>query len=456
MDKTQAQALVVRRAEPADAAALTRLREVMLSEMGMPAAGADPSWRDKAEAWFARRLDRKDDFAAFVIDDPDLGVVSCAAGVCDQHAPGPGNPSGVRGHVFNMSTDPHCRRRGYARACLDALLAWFRDETEARVINLNATGDGIALYRSLGFIEPRYPALQLRLVRPGLQTRLRATTSDPGSQNSLRLWVIRPSRRRAERGRLTPAPGPAEWASLRSVIANLVRLRRDGMRPGFVRRAFRREATGSISASAEGDRRRSTLARYRRGWRVVVIGVAVTGALGAGASTALADSPTGSLSGTYNTNLQPGSSLCPAGDVMQGIVRITSAQTYTGGAEAVCVDAQGNVTVGSLIGYPNGPTSVTECPANSLPVGFYGRAGEVVDGFGMQCSAPHGRHTRITDASYVGDSGGGAQGPFDCPAGSELTGLQGMTADPFDSADVYGYLQVISLTGVCSPDLSRA
>lgn len=168
MDNTQAQPFVVRRAAAADAAALTRLREVMLSDMGMLAAGADPVWRDKSEAWFAQRLDDKDDFAAFVIEDLDLGVVSCAAGVCDRHAPGPGNPGGVQGLVFNMSTDPQHRRRGYARACLDALLAWFRDETEARVINLNATGDGSALYRSLGFTEPRFPALQLRLARPGL------------------------------------------------------------------------------------------------------------------------------------------------------------------------------------------------------------------------------------------------------------------------------------------------
>jgi ribosomal protein S18 acetylase RimI-like enzyme len=73
----------------------------------------------------------------------------------------------VQGVVFNLSTDARCRHRGYARACLDALLAWFRDETEAGVINLNATRDGLALYRSLGFTEPRYPALQLRLARPG-------------------------------------------------------------------------------------------------------------------------------------------------------------------------------------------------------------------------------------------------------------------------------------------------
>jgi GNAT superfamily N-acetyltransferase len=165
MDNTSAQPLVVRRAAAADAGALARLREVMLSDMGMLAAGADPGWRDKAQAWFARRLDGQDDFAAFVIEHPGLGVVSCAAGVCDQHAPGPGNPGGVQGLIFNMSTDPQYRRRGYARVCLDALLAWFRDETQARVINLNATGDGIALYRSLGFTEPRYPALQLRLAR---------------------------------------------------------------------------------------------------------------------------------------------------------------------------------------------------------------------------------------------------------------------------------------------------
>jgi len=167
MDTVQAQPIAVRRAAAGDAAALTRLRELMLSEMGMLAAGTDPGWRDRAEAWFARRLDDKDDFAAFVIEDPGLGVVSCAAGVCDRHAPGPGNPGGVQGLVFNMSTDPRFRGRGYARACLDTLLAWFRDETEARVINLNATSDGTALYRSFGFTEPRYPALQLRLARPG-------------------------------------------------------------------------------------------------------------------------------------------------------------------------------------------------------------------------------------------------------------------------------------------------
>ena len=165
MDTEIAQPLVVRRAAAGDAAALTRLREIMLADMGAISPDTDPAWRDLAEAWFAERLEDKEDFAAFVIEQPGLGVVSCAAGVCDRHAPGPGNPGGVQGHVFNMSTDPRCRHRGYARPCLNALLAWYGDETEARVINLYATGDGIGLYRSLGFAEPRFPALQLRMTR---------------------------------------------------------------------------------------------------------------------------------------------------------------------------------------------------------------------------------------------------------------------------------------------------
>jgi hypothetical protein len=50
MDNTQARPFAVRRAAAADAAALTSLRAVMLSDMGMLAAGADSGWQDKAEA----------------------------------------------------------------------------------------------------------------------------------------------------------------------------------------------------------------------------------------------------------------------------------------------------------------------------------------------------------------------------------------------------------------------
>jgi GNAT superfamily N-acetyltransferase len=162
-DTTGREAPAVRRAVAADAAALTRLRAQMLGDMGLLTEGSDPRWRDSAEAWFTRRLAGAADFAAFVIDDPEHGVVSCAVGFCDDHAPSPGSPSGLSGYVLNMSTDPRFRRRGHARACLEVLLAWFRDETEARSVGLMASEDGLALYRALGFTEPGHAFLQLRL-----------------------------------------------------------------------------------------------------------------------------------------------------------------------------------------------------------------------------------------------------------------------------------------------------
>lgn len=156
----------VRRAEVADATALVRLRAQMLTDMGRAVGGDADPWRASAKEWFADRLARRREFASFVVDDPNDGVVACSAGTCDFHAPGPGNLTGVRGHVFNMSTLPGHRRRGYARACLEALLEWFRDETDARIINLNASPDGLALYQAMGFTEPRFAALQLMLAEP--------------------------------------------------------------------------------------------------------------------------------------------------------------------------------------------------------------------------------------------------------------------------------------------------
>ncbi|MFG2193761.1 GNAT family N-acetyltransferase [Streptomyces sp. NPDC048639] len=131
--------------------------------MGTADGGPDAPWRRASEEWFAVRLGAPRDAAAFVVDDPELGVVCSAVGICDSHAPGPANPSGRHGHVFNISTDPRCRRLGYARACLEALLSWCRDEAGAGVVDLHATPEGLRLYRSLGFVTPPYDALQLRL-----------------------------------------------------------------------------------------------------------------------------------------------------------------------------------------------------------------------------------------------------------------------------------------------------
>lgn len=153
----------VRRAEPDDAEALVRLRGLMLAAMGNDVGGPEAPWRKVGRQWFAEQLASPDTFAAYVVDDPGVGVVAGAAGNVYVHPPGPKDLSTVRGHLYNVSTEPDFRRRGLARACVIALLDWFRDETEVGQIELHATHDGIDLYHALGFIEAGYPALRLRL-----------------------------------------------------------------------------------------------------------------------------------------------------------------------------------------------------------------------------------------------------------------------------------------------------
>lgn len=152
----------VRRATVADAADLVRLRVVMLQDMGAPVGDESATWRSAALDWFTRSLGDPEMFAAFVVDDPQHGIVSGAVGLCDRHAPSPGNPGGLRGHLFNVCTEPDHRGRGYARDCLRALLDWFATETTVSVVDLNATAGSGNLYQSMGFAPARHPALQLR------------------------------------------------------------------------------------------------------------------------------------------------------------------------------------------------------------------------------------------------------------------------------------------------------
>jgi ribosomal protein S18 acetylase RimI-like enzyme len=153
--------MTVRRATKTDVDALVRLRVQMFVDMDRDVGQQDTPWRVRAAEWFAGRIDSPD-FAAFVVDDPELGVVSVAAGTWENGVPGPHNVAGGRGHVFNVSTDPRCRRRGFARLCVTALLDWFDDETDVAVVGLSATDDAVGLYTSLGFEPSHHPELRRR------------------------------------------------------------------------------------------------------------------------------------------------------------------------------------------------------------------------------------------------------------------------------------------------------
>jgi GNAT superfamily N-acetyltransferase len=151
----------VRRAGAGDAAELMRLRTVMMNALDRdPVAPA--SWQDAGAAVLRRQLtDPADVLAAFVVDRPGgPGLAACVVGAIDQRLPGPNDPTGLRGYVYNVATDPEHRRRGYSRACMRALIDWYARRGIAAV-DLRASAAGEPLYASLGFQRSRDPGMRL-------------------------------------------------------------------------------------------------------------------------------------------------------------------------------------------------------------------------------------------------------------------------------------------------------
>ncbi|MFE5039139.1 GNAT family N-acetyltransferase [Streptomyces sp. NPDC056683] len=154
---------LVRRATAEDAAEVLRLRQVMID--ALPGGDSSTGWHAEARPALAERLREPDgDFAAFVVDHPDRpgALAALVAGTVDYRIGKAGNPHGRSGYVFSVATDSDARRRGYARACMAELLAWFRERGAGQVM-LTASAEAEPLYAALGFVHKPDPTMMLRL-----------------------------------------------------------------------------------------------------------------------------------------------------------------------------------------------------------------------------------------------------------------------------------------------------
>jgi ribosomal protein S18 acetylase RimI-like enzyme len=118
-----------------------------------------------------RLADPAGSLIAFVVDSPDQEgtLAACVVGVVEYRLPSPTIPTGATGYVFSVATDPGHRRRGYSRACMQELLAWFQRRGISKV-DLHASAEGEPLYRSLGFERNREPSMRLFLTGQGGRT----------------------------------------------------------------------------------------------------------------------------------------------------------------------------------------------------------------------------------------------------------------------------------------------
>ncbi|MFJ1604063.1 GNAT family N-acetyltransferase [Streptomyces sp. NPDC088253] len=156
---------LVRRAVPEDAEEVLRLRQVMIDSVFAAAGPSSTEWHAQSLPTVRGRLaDSDGDFAAFVVDDPDRpgALAALVAGTIEYRIGRAGNPQGAVGHVFSVATDPDARRRGYARACMETLLDWFRERNVPQV-DLNASAAAEPLYASLGFVRKPDPSMRLQL-----------------------------------------------------------------------------------------------------------------------------------------------------------------------------------------------------------------------------------------------------------------------------------------------------
>ncbi|MER5925881.1 GNAT family N-acetyltransferase [Streptomyces mirabilis] len=159
---------LVRRAVPEDAEEVLRLRQVMIDSVFASAGPSSTEWHAQSLPAIRGRLaDLDGDFVAFVVDHPDHpdrpgALAALVAGTIEYRIGRAGNPHGAVGHVFSVATDPDARRRGYARACMETLLDWFR-ERNVRQVDLNASAAAEPLYASLGFVRKADPSMRLQL-----------------------------------------------------------------------------------------------------------------------------------------------------------------------------------------------------------------------------------------------------------------------------------------------------
>lgn len=154
-------AIPVRRASAADASELSRLREVMFSSFG-PTPDRSNWWSAAVAVLEEVLADPDGPIQAFVVDAPGAAapgeLASCSVGIIERRLPSPHNPIGMSGYVLSVATDPQHRRRGYARAVVQATLDWFESRGIQRV-ELHASTDAEGLYREMGFREPHGLAL---------------------------------------------------------------------------------------------------------------------------------------------------------------------------------------------------------------------------------------------------------------------------------------------------------
>jgi GNAT superfamily N-acetyltransferase len=171
-------AWALRKATAADLPTLVRHRDTMWQEMGRVAPGeSDPTSPAYGE-WLLERM-KRGSLTAYIVEEGDKVLASGAVWI-QEVQPRPGHPLTMWGYILSVYTEPEARRRGLARAIVDACVSRAQEVGCTRAC-LHASDEGRPLYEGMGFEPTAEMWLDLRPPeeRPASRKEAVAAASPP-------------------------------------------------------------------------------------------------------------------------------------------------------------------------------------------------------------------------------------------------------------------------------------
>jgi len=153
-----------RSANISDLEQLVQLRILMQLEVnGLSKDKVTDDYVQKVRTYFQNTIETKKYFSAIATDgDKIVGT----AGVCFyEKPPSISTGSGLVGYVTNVYTLPFYRKKGVGTTLMRKLNQ-IASELNAHKLHLGATLDGLSIYKAVGYEEPRFVNLEIKLVTP--------------------------------------------------------------------------------------------------------------------------------------------------------------------------------------------------------------------------------------------------------------------------------------------------
>lgn len=141
---------------------LIRLRiDFLTMDQGRLSDQNEKDIRAQLKVYLAKHIPLED-FIAVIAKHPTGKIASAAFLIIQERPANPSFITGLTGTLLNVVTYPEFRRKGIASQVIGEIINEARQKGVSS-IDLYATDDGRELYKKLGFVEPLYTSMRLKL-----------------------------------------------------------------------------------------------------------------------------------------------------------------------------------------------------------------------------------------------------------------------------------------------------